>query len=56
MGGGTNGKGPTEYMYLFIYPHSIESTVHDVDPSVFGTEDEEGHECLWEVVEVVLLV
>jgi len=30
--------------------------VHDRDPSVFGREDEEGHEGLAQVVEVVLVV
>lgn len=36
-----------------IHSNGIQPGVHDVDPAVFGGEDEEGHESLPEVVKVV---
>ncbi len=43
-------------LYLLVYSDGVEPLVHDVDPSVLGGQDEEGHERLAEVVEVVLVV
>ena len=42
--------------YLLVDTDSVETLVHDVDPSVFGRENEERHERLAQVVKVVLVV
>ena len=42
--------------HLLVRADSIETLVHDGDPSVFRREDEEGHEGLAQVVKVVLVV
>jgi hypothetical protein len=43
-------------MNLLINPNAVQALVHDVDPSILGRQDEKGHECLTQVVEIVLLV
>ena len=42
--------------HLLIEPHCVQPLIHDVHPSVLGGEDEERHECLAQVVKVVLVV
>ena len=42
--------------HLLIKANGVEALVHDVDPAVLGGEDEEGHEGVAQVVEVVLVV
>ena len=42
--------------HLLIKANGVEALVHYVDPAVLGGEDEEGHEGVAQVVEVVLVV
>ena len=38
---------------LLVNTDGVESSVHDIDPTVFGRKDKEGHQCLAEIVKVI---
>jgi len=41
---------------LLVYTDGIQSSVHNIDPTVFGREDKEGHQRLPEIVKIVSAV
>ena len=46
----------TDVGYLSVHGDGVQSVVHDVDPAVLAGQDEETHESLAQVVEIVSLV